>query len=159
MPTKPAFTAKITKAGLKKMAGEKYFERGLDYFENGTVIYLSVGDDAVTARVQGTESLPYTVRFWLKRQELQWGCTCPLGVEGAFCKHIVATGLAWLAGDLINDEPAVGEELQEIQAFLTTLDKQALVDLLSRQAVWDENLFEELRLAMRVMTDKLNKNN
>lgn len=60
------------------------------------------------------------------------------------------------AGDLIEDEPAIREELQGIQAFLKTLDKQALVDLLSRQAVWDENLFEELRLAMRVMTDKSN---
>jgi uncharacterized Zn finger protein len=158
MPTKPAFTAKITKVSLKKMAGEKYFERGLDYFENGAVIYLRVGDDGIAARVQGTESLPYTVRFWLKKQELQWGCTCPLGIEGAFCKHTVATGLAWLAGDLIEDEPDIGEELQEIRAFLTTLDKPALVNLLSRQAVWDENLFEELRLAMRVMTDKLNKN-
>ncbi|MBY0270160.1 MAG: hypothetical protein K2X06_09845 [Burkholderiales bacterium] len=158
MPTKPVFTAKINKASLKKMAGEKYFERGLDYFKSGAVIYLRVGDDGIAARVQGTESLPYTVRFWLKQQELQWGCTCPLGIEGAFCKHIVATGLAWIAGDIIEDEPDIGEELQEIQAFLTTLDKQALVDLLSRQAVWDENLFEEVRLAMRVMTDKLNKN-
>lgn len=156
MPTKPAFTARITKANLKNLAGEKYFERGLDYFESGAVIYLRVGDDGIAARVQGTESLPYTVRFWLKKQELQWGCTCPLGVEGAFCKHIVATGLVWLAGDLIEDEPDIGEELQEIQVFLTTLDKQALVDLLGRQAVWDENLFEELRLAMRVMTDKSN---
>ncbi len=156
MPTKPAFTARITKASLKNLAGEKYFERGLDYFENDAVIYLHVGDDGIAARVQGTESMPYTVRFWLKKQELQWGCTCPLGIEGAFCKHIVATGLAWLAGDLIEDEPDIGEELQEIQVFLTTLDKQALVDLLSRQAVWDENLFEELRLAMRVMTDKSN---
>ncbi len=158
MPTKPAFTTEITKASLKNLAGEKYFERGLDYFANGAVIYLSISDDGITARVQGTESLPYMVRFWLKKQELHWGCTCPLGIEGAFCKHIVATGLAWLAGDLIEDEPDIGEELQEIQTFLTTLDKQALVNLLSRQAVWNENLFEELRLFMRVAIDKLNKN-
>ncbi len=154
MAAKAAFAGLISESSLKKLAGEKYFERGLDYFEGGAVVHLSFGADGISARVQGTEPCPYAVRFWMEKQELQWGCACPLGAEGAFCKHLVATGLAWLSGDVIEDEPDISEELQTLRDFLETVDKQTLVELISRKAIWDESLVAELMLAARASRHK-----
>ncbi|MBI4207052.1 MAG: hypothetical protein HY527_18675 [Betaproteobacteria bacterium] len=149
MAAKTAFAGLISKSGLKKLAGERYFERGLDYFEGGAVVHLRLGEDGIFARVQGTEPCPYAVRFWLEKQELEWGCSCPLGIEGEFCKHLVAAGLAWLSGDLTRREPDIPEDLQTIQGFLEAIDKETLVELLTQRAVWDEYVLAELALAAR----------
>lgn len=66
---------------------------------------------------------------------MPWGCTCSLGVEGTFCKHLVATGLAWLSGDIIEEESDIPEELQALRDFLETVDKQTLVELIGRKAL------------------------
>lgn len=66
-----AFGGLISKSSLKELAGEKYFERGLDYFESGAVVHLRFGEDGISARIQGTEPCPYAVRFWMEKQEMQ----------------------------------------------------------------------------------------
>lgn len=149
MAAKTAFDGFLSKSGLKELAGEKYFERGLAYFEAGSVIHLRCREDGISARVLGTQPCPYLVRFWLVDREMHWGCTCPLGVEGAFCKHLVATGLAWLSGGAIEDEPDTSDELQGVRVFLETIDKQTLVELIGRKALWDDGLVAELMLAAR----------
>jgi uncharacterized Zn finger protein len=149
MAGKTMFASLISKAGLKKLAGEKYFELGLDYFENGAVVHLRLGENGIFARVQGTEACPYAVRFWIEKQELQWGCACPLGTEGAFCKHLVATGLAWLSGKTIADDAVAPEDLEAIRDFLEAIDEQTVLEILSQRAPWDESLLAELALAAR----------
>lgn len=144
-----AFARLVSRSSLKKLAGERYFDRGLAYFEGGAVVHLRLGEDGISARVQGTEPCPYAVRFWLEKEKLQWGCACPLGVEGEFCKHLVATGLAWLSGDVAHGEPDIPEDLQTIRDFMEAIDKETLVELLSQRAVWDEYLLAELALAAR----------
>ena len=151
----------ITRAALKKLAGDVYFERGVDYYDAGTVVQLRVGNDGITARVQGSELIPYLVRFWHEKQKLQWGCACPLGDEGAFCKHVVATGLAYRAGDEVDNldsEPDNADALEEIRQLLKLLDPPALEDLITQQALWDERLLAELRLLGRAARDIYNKN-
>jgi len=149
MAAKAVFAGLISRSSLKKLAGDKYFERGLDYFENGAVVHLQHGTDGISARVQGTEPCPYAVRFWMEQQELQWGCACPLGVEGAFCKHLVATGLAWLSGDTITDDQVAPEDLETIQDVLDAIDEKTVLEILSQRALSDESLLAELALAAR----------
>lgn len=149
MAARTAFAKLITRSSLKKLAGDKYFERGLDYFESGAVVHLDFGKDGISARVQGTEPCPYAVRFWLEEKELGWGCACPLGAEGAFCKHLVATRLAWLSGETIEDDRATPEDLEMIKDVLDAIDEQTLIELLSQRALWDESLAAELMLAAR----------
>lgn len=149
MAVKARFTRLISESGLKKLAGETYFERGLDYFEAGAVVQLSDGNDGIAARVQGSEFCPYAVRFWVDEQELRWGCTCPLGTSGEFCKHLVAAGLAWLSGMAAKGEPDVPEELQAVRDFLEATDRRALATLVLQRALWDEDLLGELILAAR----------
>lgn len=143
------FGGLMSKSTLRKLAGDKYFERGLRYFEGGAVVHLQFGAGGISARVQGTEACPYAVRFWLEKQELQWGCTCPLGSEGAFCKHLVATGLASLPGRNIEGEPIAPGELEALRASLEAIGAQALTDIVSRRAIWDEGLLADLALATR----------
>jgi len=135
---------RITESTLEELAGDRYFERGLAYFRHGAVSRLRAGEEAISARVRGTR--PYTVRLWVDGRELRWDCTCPLGRDGEFCKHLVATGFAWLAGgeDDANQGPT---ELQTIRAFLDAADKQTLVDLLVERASEDDDLSGQLLLS------------
>ena len=134
----------VTESALEELAGDRYFERGLTYFRHGAVSRLRAGGKEISARVRGTRS--YAVRLWLDGQELSWDCTYPLGREGEFCKHLVATGLAWLAGgeDRAGEAPT---EFQTIRAFLDAADKQTLVDLLVERASEDDDFAGRLLLS------------
>ena len=140
----------ISESRLRKLAGERYFERGLKYFRGGTVARVRSSEDGIAARVIGTE--PYVARIWLAGGALRWGCSCPLGVEGAFCKHLVATGLAWRSGKT-GSAPEAVTELQLARDNLRAFDREALADLVADRAVWDEAFYEELLLAARALGD------
>jgi len=137
----------ITKPALRKLAGERYFERGERYFRSGAVARLRGDESGITARVIGT--WPYLARLWLAGRKLDWGCTCPLGVEGEFCKRLVAAGLAWLSGDA--GEPGAAAEQKRVEALLGPLDQQALLEMIADRALWDEPFHEELLLAARAL--------
>lgn len=134
----------ISRPALKEVAGERSFERGLAYFRNGAVERLVSHGERVTARVTGTKA--YTVKLWLDGHDLGWGCTCPIGQDGDFCKHLVATGLAWLvagSGARNNDS----SEMESIRKFLEASDKRMLVEMLTERACEDEELADRLLLA------------
>lgn len=151
MAHKASFARLISHSGLQKLAGERYFKRGLAYFRNGAVIHLRLGPDGISARVGGTEPCPYLVRFWIEKRSLKWGCACPLGTDGAFCKHLVATGLAWLSGR-IRSRAATTDRLLPAEAVRETLDttgETLLAQVAKERMSWDESLFAEVALAAR----------
>lgn len=134
----------ISEPALEELAGDRSFERGLAYFRHGAVERLVCHDNRVTARVVGTEN--YTVKLWPNGRRLDWSCTCPLGQDGQLCKHLVATGLAWLAsGSGKRKQPA--PEIEVIRKFLKASDKPTLVDMLTERACEDEDLADQLLLA------------
>src|SRR6266508_6512326 len=135
----------ISESRLRELAGDRYFERGERYFRNGAVINVRRRGDGIAARVIGTE--PYVARIWPAGGALRWGCSCPLGVEGAFCKHLVATGFAWRSGHA-GDRKAIAE-MKRVEALLDPLDRQRLTELIADRAMWDEPFYEELLLAAR----------
>ncbi len=143
MPPEDALSGLISKSGLKELAGEAYFERGVAYFRQGAVERLVSDGRRVTARVAGTEL--YTVKLWAEEDDLTWDCTCPLGQDGEFCKHLVATGLAWLGagGEAARSSP----EIDSVRRFLEASDRQTLVEILTECACEDEALMERLLLA------------
>ncbi|MBI3918436.1 MAG: hypothetical protein HY322_15685 [Betaproteobacteria bacterium] len=134
----------VTESALEELAGDRYFERGLAYFRHGAVGRLRASNKEISARVEG--SRPYAVRLWLDGRALDWDCTCPLGRDGEFCKHLVATGLAWLAGRDV-DAGEAPTELQTIRAFLDAAEKRALVDLLVERAAEDDDFAGQLLLS------------
>ncbi|MFZ5557553.1 MAG: SWIM zinc finger family protein [Pseudomonadota bacterium] len=85
----------VTEKSLRRYAGATIFDRGVGYFRTGAVADLADTGAAVKARVMGSEEYRVTLRA--ERGTLGYSCTCPMGGDGDFCKHVVATGLAWLA--------------------------------------------------------------
>ena len=87
---KPLFT----KTQLKELADERSWERGTGYFTDKRVTSILEDRDVIVAKVLGTQS--YRVTLHVVRKRLAGECTCPMGDDGVFCKHCVATGLAYL---------------------------------------------------------------
>ncbi|HVY70060.1 MAG TPA: SWIM zinc finger family protein [Verrucomicrobiae bacterium] len=146
-----AFKTVLTHDALRQLAGARFFERGEDYFASGQVISLVEHGGKLTATVQGSED--YRVRLSIRDGALDYDCSCPMGADGAFCKHCVAAGLAWLADahresstlkTETNDTPVV--TLDDARAWLAQQDKAKLVEMLLDQAALDTHLRERLLL-------------
>ena len=139
----------LTPKRLRRLAGERYFGRGEAYFAEGAVRSLQRIDQGIKAAVQGTRR--YRVRLWAEGDEIGHDCTCPIGREGAFCKHCVAAGLAWHAGGqtaqsgTADDAGADPQEL-DLRTYLLKLSKDDLVSLLVDHADDDERLHRRLAL-------------
>lgn len=82
----------LTQKSLRRLAGERSFERGRDYCADDLVRSLRFDGETIAATVAGTEA--YRVKLWAEEGDLAYSCSCPFGQEGAFCKHCVAAGLA-----------------------------------------------------------------
>ena len=141
----------LTRDALRQLAGARSFERGEDYFATGQVISLVEYAGKLTATVQGTED--YRVKLSIRDGALDYDCTCPMGADGAFCKHCVAVGLAWLT-DAHGTSPTLKAEtddtpvvtLDDARAWLVQQDKTKLVEMLLDQATLDTHLRERLLL-------------
>jgi len=138
----------ITSDNLVRLAGERAYDRGKAYFETGAIVDLIDKGTAVLARVEGTDT--YRVSLSTERNVLRYNCTCPVGAEGTFCKHAVATGLAWLAAHegqgQLTPQVTTESDLEAIRRYLEGEDKAALVTLLMAQIDSDASLRARLRM-------------
>jgi uncharacterized Zn finger protein len=144
---KVAWKDLLDRRTLRRMAGARSFERGEDYFTGGQVGSVVEHRDTISAKVQGTR--PYRVKLWVKSGAMEYSCTCPVGADGAFCKHCVAVGLAWL--EQAHAEKAPGKKrskqdvtMDDVRADLAGQEKNALVDMLMERAVDDDRLRQRL---------------
>lgn len=104
------------------VAGSKSFDRGMDYVDD--VADLEISDSRVTATVYGTHR--YRVTLTADGGQLEGACTCPHGLEGNFCKHCVATGLAvlQLGDDLPGHLQASQARETSLRSWLESLSKE-----------------------------------
>ncbi|MFJ4620443.1 SWIM zinc finger domain-containing protein [Streptomyces sp. NPDC088812] len=135
----------LTEANLRALAGARSFERGLGYLD--AVSGVDVGDTRVTATVHGTERYEAELSSDGPRG-LAGACDCPYGLEGNFCKHLVALGLTVLAqGDsLPRQRKAARERAEGLDAWLSGLSKDELLALLRDQIAEDRQLRRRLEL-------------
>ncbi|MCT9005728.1 SWIM zinc finger family protein [Streptomyces rhizosphaerihabitans] len=130
---------------LRALAGDRSFERGLGYLD--AVSGLDVGDDSVTAVVQGTDG--YEVELTLGGHIGVLGrCDCPYGQEGNFCKHCVAVGLTVLrqAEEIPRQRAAARTRASGLEAWLTALSRDELLALVREQVAGDRELRRRLEL-------------
>lgn len=97
---------------LEALVGKKTFERGEAYFKEGRVEKMARAKGVLTAQVKG--STTYEVRIWASPEGLAYKCQCPFGSEGMFCKHAIAVALAWAAGNPIEEEASLEEQLKSL---------------------------------------------
>lgn len=133
----------LSERGLRRLAGERSFERGADYLAAGRVSRLGRSDERIEATVEGTSA--YRVELWVADGVLASSCTCPMGQSGAFCKHCVAVGLAPLGPGEARDLGTT-VTLDDVRDHLASLPGEELVELLIEEAREDERLLGRLRL-------------
>ncbi|MBL0161464.1 MAG: SWIM zinc finger family protein [Bryobacterales bacterium] len=147
MPNNLAWTT--NDAVIRRLAGGRSYQRGLDYFSQGQVESLEDGGDCVRAIVRGNQK--YHVILAADDEVPEYSCDCPVGSDGAFCKHCVAVALAWM-NRAAEPSKAVGrrktEELTLVDAgkILQAKDKDTLLRLVLDWAKDDDRLRERLIL-------------
>ncbi|MDI6767511.1 MAG: SWIM zinc finger family protein [Bacteroidota bacterium] len=141
----------LTEENLFKYAGEPSYSRGVEYYEDGHVLNISVESDEVLGVVQGEYT--YHVHLWEKDNDLEYSCSCPFFKENAaFCKHCVAVGLAYLnSSEEISSSNAKSNIIQtttdeDIKTYIEKLDKSDLVALIVDHAKEDKQLRDKLKL-------------
>ena len=128
---------------VRSLAGPRSFERGEDYARNGTVTKLRVTATSAEATVRG--SAPYKVHLGVEDGEPVFSCTCLIGADGSFCKHVVAVALVATEPRAAQQQHDV-ESHVDVQAFLEGLGHERLVNLVLELAAADERTLARLRL-------------
>ncbi|MFF1295281.1 MULTISPECIES: SWIM zinc finger domain-containing protein [unclassified Streptomyces] len=135
----------LTEARLKALAGTRSFERGQGYLD--AVTGMEIGDGWITASVHGTER--YEVELSLEGPQGATGaCDCPYGLEGNFCKHLVALGLTVLAQQraLPRQRESARSRARNLDAWLSALSKDELLALVREQVDQDRQLRRRLEV-------------
>ncbi|MEU1801379.1 hypothetical protein [Streptomyces sp. NPDC019937] len=134
----------FSESTLRALAGVRSYERGFGYLD--AVSGVEVGDGWVTASVHGTER--YEVELALDGPGgLSGECDCPYGMEGNFCKHLVALGLTVLAKrELPRQRKAARDRAQDLDGWLSGLSKDELLALVREQIAEDRQLRRRLEL-------------
>ena len=143
---------------LRRLAGAQSFERGEDYAATGRVRSIVEEMGKLTAKVQGARS--YRVSLWTEGGQVEYSCTCPVGQDGAFCKHCVAAALTRVqqgespkrATPSRGSTPTV--TMDDVRDYLACQEKKALVDLIAQYAVKFDRLRQQLILRVAKMSTK-----
>lgn len=145
----------LTPETIRTIAGDTYFERGERYALEGAVLHVVEDDGAIMGVVSGTEK--YRVDIRIRGKHLEWNCTCPLGDEGAFCKHVVSVALVWTGEIEQEEENAEGDipYYEKIRAYLATQPAEKLARILFDVALMNEQLSN--RLLMEAEADKIRR--
>ncbi len=134
---------------LVRLAGDRSFDRGFDYYEGGLVRSLAQYGDRITAKVDGTQT--YQVELWLRDEKLMFDCSCPVGDGGDFCKHCVAVALTWIEEPPpyhpASESPVIeGTTTADLYQYLSRQDAKTLVDLIFDRAMEDPVWHQQLLL-------------
>ncbi|MBC7919630.1 MAG: hypothetical protein H7Z75_00910 [Ferruginibacter sp.] len=86
----------FTKKQLKDLANAASFQRGVGYYDEGSVKNVVRRGNEFQGKVQGSSR--YKVKLAVDGGNLHFECSCPYDY-GGICKHAVALGLAVLEGD------------------------------------------------------------
>ena len=138
----------MSDAVIRRLAGAQSYQRGVDYFSHRHVESLEETVDGVRALVRGNQD--YTVTLTTDDGVLDYSCDCPVGSDGAFCKHCVAAALAWLNRAVPAKSPARRKTkevtLADAGKSLQDEDKATLVRMMLEWAKDDDRLHERLIL-------------
>ncbi len=141
---------------LRRLAEGHSFERGERYLASGQVLSLVEYRGTLAAKVLGTHL--YCVKLSMEQGSLEYQCSCPIGGDGAFCKHCVAVGLAWLQRTAKRADSKRPEKqantMEDVRGYLRGQDKAALVELILRQAMDDERLRRRLVMQIAAISSK-----
>lgn len=114
-----------SEADIRAGANKQSFDRGYEYYIDGSVLEMTQRGDSLTALVQGSDIDPYDISVTLAADGsiVDADCTCPYDRSG-YCKHIVAVLLTAL--DEVSDI-AVKPELETLLAGLSDTQLRRII--------------------------------
>jgi len=136
---------KLTEATIRRLASDRSFSRGEEYYNSGAVSDLVRRGNSLQAQVEGSQYEPYNVAVELDAGGVAWAsCTCPYEF-GGYCKHIVAVLLTYIR------EPDRVIERRQASELLAGLRQDELLELLTRLLSEHPRLIDwiEMQLAAR----------
>ena len=108
------FRAPFNKADIRNWCGETSYKRGQRYFEEGRVLNVEYDPDfnSFEASVRGSGRSVYHVSVRAADDWVEAECDCPaydayLGYDN-YCKHIAATMIAIVKGQVHFEVPTAG---------------------------------------------------
>lgn len=84
---KKEFTFDLFNDDIDEIFAPKIVERGIEYYDDGSVLFLEKIDDRYFAVVEGTNDYLVIVKYNEEDKKLQLYCNCPCEF---FCKHMYA---------------------------------------------------------------------
>jgi len=137
----------LTETKVKKMAGDKVFSRGYDYFARGYVREIVKTEKNVRAKVLGRGGTLYSVHIKGEGKRLESNCTCPFG---GFCKHIVAVLLS-----LVKKSGSITQiSMKEVEDDLRSKSKDELVGIILDHASSDTDFMKSLLVETQIKVKK-----
>src|ERR1700742_2790598 len=102
----------ITAYDIRRHCGDKNFERGEQYYKNGSIFEARIDKQVLKASCSGSRDMDYPVTGSIKRNGIaSCGFTCPVG-ESEHCKHVAALLLTWVR------KPKLFEQMPDIEKVL-----------------------------------------
>lgn len=136
---------KIKADDIRRYCGDKNFERGGQYYKNGSIFEARIDKQTLKASCSGSRDTAYRVTASFGKSSIgKCCCTCPVG-ESGHCKHIAALLLTWVY------KPELFEQMPDIEKALRGKDKKKLISLIGYLLQYDPDL--ELVLAARLTAD------
>jgi len=138
----------LSEATIRNQTPDQSFIRGQEYFRTGAVVELERRGDMLLACVEGSGYEPYQVTVKLGAGGIvEAECTCPYD-WGGYCKHIVATLLAYIhRPEQVTERPAIA-------TLLADLDRETLIFLLADLVDNHPHLADWLEAEVAVLRDQ-----
>ena len=109
-------------------------ERGKDYYYSGNIVSCSKNNNKYYAKVSGTSDKPYIVKVEIKKDGVEYDCTCPYDFP---CKHEFAVLMAITNKEYLNIElkPELKEKKDTLQNILKKFPLKKLKNIYCLQRV------------------------
>lgn len=143
----------LSESVIKQLSGEQAFTRGLKLFNQGRVGELNLSNHEIKAHVDG--KVAYNVTLHHTAQLFEGSCDCPASDRFDFCKHCVATSLAYYYQTQSNQEIAETVGGNRITAYLNTLTKQDLTSALADLIQSNDELIDHWSLRAELASGQL----
>jgi len=123
------FPASIDREFVRRVCGNKIYERGRSYFLSGMVVNAIAEGDTLIGEVKGSRVRPYNVSAQILGDTIIPDCDCPHEVP--FCKHVCALLLAWIEApnSFRKTETVAGLEADVNTGLARDVDEYGVQDL------------------------------
>jgi uncharacterized Zn finger protein len=134
----------ISPNDLKSFIDTRYIKRGEQIVQDKSIILERVSSESIQAYAIGTGIYKVTLSRSNTNQQLTGTCNCPAFFNFGPCKHIAATGLAYLNPRYKPDRWCLEQKknFTRIKRLLASQTKAQLIETILKFIAQDQNLLE-----------------